>query len=97
MEGQLETMASWKAAFIEDAEDLHLASKPMFLVAVHDWGTDARVASKFVRNTVGGGTRLNALLKRLELIRQQAEGAKGPILTAPSPESQDSLTLPGTH
>lgn len=70
---QLDTMASWKAAFIEDAEDLHLAAKPMFLVAVHDWGTDPTVANKFARNTVRGEERLTALLERLRSIRKRAE------------------------
>lgn len=72
-EAQLDVMASWKAAFIEDAQDLHLAAKPMFLVAVQDWGSDEQVASRFVRNTVGGEERLKALLTRLAMVRMQTE------------------------
>jgi hypothetical protein len=96
-EAQLNTMASWKAAFIEDAEDLHLAAKPMFLVAVQDWGSDARVASRFVHNTVGGEQRLTALLKRLEMIREQAEEAAPPVLAeGAAPERDGGLVRPNT-
>jgi hypothetical protein len=70
---RLDTMASWKAAFIEDAQDLHLAAKPMFLVAVCQWGSDGLVAKKFATNTVGGAERLTALLSRLAFIRAEAE------------------------
>lgn len=68
-----DTMASWKAAFIEDAEDLHLAAKPMFLVAVLQWGSEQQVSEKFASNTVGGAERLEDLLENLEGIRAKAE------------------------
>lgn len=58
LDDRQETLASWKAAFIEDAEDLHLAAKPMFLVAVLQWGSDELVAEKFASNTVDGAKRL---------------------------------------
>jgi hypothetical protein len=94
-EAQLTTMASWKAAFIEDAEDLHLAAKPMFLVAVQDWGSDPRVASRFVRNTVGGERRLTGLLKRLEIIREKAEEAAPTALAEGAvPERESSVVRP---
>lgn len=67
-DSRMDTLAAWKAGFIEDAEDLHLAAKPMFLVAVRQWGTDTRVAERYSKNTVGGQLRLKALLDRLELI-----------------------------
>lgn len=71
-ERQLEALAAWKAGFIEDAEELHLAAKPMFLIAVVQWGEDHRVAEKFAQNTVGGRDRLRDLLARLRLIRRTA-------------------------
>ena len=86
-ESRLNTMASWKAAFIEDAQDLHLAAKPMFLVAVAQWGSDERVANKFASNTVGGKERLEALLRRLQAIRDQA-GNK--VLTAAEAQALDT-------
>ncbi len=95
-EAQLNTMASWKAAFIEDAEDLHLAAKPMFLVAVQDWGSDARVARRFVRNTVGGEQRLTGLLKRLEMIREQAEATPPAVTEGAAPERESGLARPNS-
>lgn len=69
----LDTMAPWNAGFIEAAQDLHLAAKPMFLVAICQWGADPVVAAKFANNTVGGAGRLTSLLELLERIRTKAE------------------------
>jgi len=67
-ESRMGALAAWKAGFIEDAEDLHLAAKPMFLVAVRQWGTDPLVAERYSKNTVGGRLRLKSLLDRLNVI-----------------------------
>jgi hypothetical protein len=74
-ERRLDILAAWKAGFIEDAEDLHLAAKPMFIVAIQQWGSDALVAKKFDKNTVGGEIRLKKLMDRLASIRKEAGGA----------------------
>lgn len=65
-------LAAWKAGFIEDAEELHLATKSVFLVAVLHWGQDEEVAAQYAKNTVGGGARLEVLLIRLGAIWDKA-------------------------
>jgi uncharacterized membrane protein YuzA (DUF378 family) len=65
-------LVAWKAGFIEDAEDLHLASKPLFLVAVRNWARDEEVAAAYAENTVGGEARLKALVLRSDQIWERA-------------------------
>ena len=36
-------LAQWKAGFIEDAEDLHLACKPLFASVLRAWGAEGRI------------------------------------------------------
>lgn len=72
-ERRLNLIAAWKAGFIEDAQDLHLAAKPMFLMAVLQWGAEELVKENFVSNTVGGERRLIELLARLQQIRDEVE------------------------
>lgn len=55
-------MAWWKAAFIEDAADLHLATKRIFAPAVKDWLQEPQVRECFLKGAFGGAERL----KRLE-------------------------------
>jgi hypothetical protein len=81
-------IASWKAGFIEDAEELHLAAKPMFLVAIRNWAAEPLVAQKYALNTVGGAARLNALLDRLGRIAAKAERQRRiTATTTASPET----------
>jgi hypothetical protein len=59
--GQMTTMAweklaEWKAGFIEDAENLHLATKSTFAATVLAWGTEPDVIDKY-RDTVSGGKK----------------------------------------
>jgi hypothetical protein len=56
----------WKAGFAEDAEDLHLAVKPMFRMAVWCWLRDPDVARKYDLYTVGGPKRRRRLERRLK-------------------------------
>ena len=60
-----DVIASWKAGFLEDAEDLHLATKQLFVSVIHAWGKDKNVEKAFVENTPGGQTRFNALMKEV--------------------------------
>lgn len=60
-----ETLSSWKAGFIEDAIDLHLACKPMFAFAIHDLLSNRAVREIFVAHTDGGSRRLAELERRI--------------------------------
>lgn len=60
-----DVIASWKAGFLEDAEDLHLATKQLFVSVIHAWGKDKNVEKAFVENTPGGQTRFNVLMKEV--------------------------------
>lgn len=64
-EDKLPELACWKASFIEDAEDLHLSTKRIFLPTIRDWLADAHVRQAYLDGAVHGQSRLDELEKRL--------------------------------
>jgi hypothetical protein len=60
------TMAEWKAGFIEDAEYLHIATKRSFAPIIHDWGKDPDVIECFSKHTPGGDKWLPQLMDSVE-------------------------------
>lgn len=59
-----EVMAQWKAGFIEDADALHLSSKPMIAGIIKAWLPDPLVQKQIAKHTPEGDalvTRLCAL------------------------------------
>ncbi|MEO7741387.1 MAG: hypothetical protein ABIR98_00440, partial [Usitatibacter sp.] len=44
-----EIMADWKAAFIEDAAELHLCTKKIFALAIAGWLEETAVRTSFLR------------------------------------------------
>ena len=60
------TIAQWKAGFIEDADDLHLATKRIFAPVIVAWVADPTVEKNFIDHTPGGKRRLDALMLRVE-------------------------------
>lgn len=55
----------WQAGFVEDAEDLHLAGKPMFASIIHSMLTKDEVKQNFSQYAPGGAERLNRLEARI--------------------------------
>jgi hypothetical protein len=55
-------MAGWKAGFIEDADDLHLALKPMYAVIIKKLAEEEDVVKDFEDDAPGGKQRLQELL-----------------------------------
>ena len=66
-------LAEWKAAFIEDAEELHLATKPMVATIISVWVNDSRIRDAFVIDVPGGQMRLEALIDRVRRVRAREE------------------------
>jgi hypothetical protein len=56
--------AEWRAAFVEDAFELHLACKPMFAAAVNGMLKNAEVMAAFKDNTVGADKKLASMHAR---------------------------------
>ena len=67
-EAQKEALACWKASFIEDADDLHLSTKRIFVPAIRDWLGEPAVQHAFVEGAIGGRQRLAALQGRLAVL-----------------------------
>lgn len=61
-----EVLAQWKAAFIEDADELHLSAKPIFAGIIAEWGKQADVRHAFIAYTPGGDIRLAAVLSSVD-------------------------------
>lgn len=70
-EDQKWAFSSWKASFVEDADDLHLLTKRMFVPAMREWLGDAEVRSAFIKGAIGGQRRLERLDARLANVNDQ--------------------------
>lgn len=55
-------LCEWKAGFLEDAEVLHLSTKPVFASVISAWSRDRGVQICYVALTPGGRVRLPSLL-----------------------------------
>lgn len=60
-----EILAELKAAFIEDAEYLHLARKKNFASIIYHWGKDPVVRDKYIKFTPGGEYRFNKIMEEV--------------------------------
>ena len=54
-------IAQWKAGYLEDAENLHLAAKNNLAPVLHAWTKDAAVESEYIKSTPGGKKRFDEL------------------------------------
>jgi hypothetical protein len=61
-----EALAEWKAGFIEDADVLHLAAKPIFASVIRAWAEIDAVRTAFDTYSPGGRGRWTALMKRVD-------------------------------
>ena len=59
-------LSMWKAAFLEDADNLHLACKGTYVAIILLWGEDKVVKDTFIRYSPGGEQRFNDLMKRAQ-------------------------------
>lgn len=55
----------WQAGFIEDAEDLHLAGKPMFASVIRSMLSKPETRAYFITHSPGGTERLSRLERRI--------------------------------
>lgn len=63
-----QTLIDWNAAFIEDAQDLHLARKSMFASVIRELLQNPHVVRVFLASTQGGPNRLRELERQLNCI-----------------------------
>lgn len=61
----LEVMDQWKAGFLEDADNLHLACKGTFVTTIKIWGEKEEVKKEFIEYCPGGEKRYNRLMGRV--------------------------------
>jgi len=59
------TLAEWKAGFIEDAENLHLATKESVAPIIYQWFNDDAVATAYKETVPGGIERYRRLLNTI--------------------------------
>ena len=62
-----DTLAEWKAGFIEDAEYLHLAHKANFVSIIKWWGDETKVKEKYIHFTPGGKKRHTELMTDIKI------------------------------
>jgi hypothetical protein len=61
-------LRTWQAGFIEDAEDLHLAGKPLFASIIRSLLAKDEVRQAFLDHTPGGLVRLALLEQKVALV-----------------------------
>jgi hypothetical protein len=90
-------ISQWKAGFIEDAKELHLLSKPLFLSVTRAWLDDEAVQSAYVRYARDGVEGLRGLLEHVNRLWQlsrphadsiQYRGEVSTDLHPPQPRSE---------
>lgn len=83
-----EILRMWQAGFIEDAEELHLATKPMFASVIRSMLDRKPVRDAFIRDAPGGSDRLSLLEAKIDisLTRAAAKYKRKSTSAAPSPE-----------
>ena len=59
----MQSFLEWKVGFIEDAEEMHLAGKPMFASVIRLWTRDEKVQERFIADVTDGKRRLQRLMK----------------------------------
>ena len=64
--GDEDVLSEWKAGFIEDAQNLHLACKSSIVTIVNTWANESKVVEMYIKNTPGGKVRLDELMKDVE-------------------------------
>lgn len=73
---RLRAIQKWQAGFIEDAEELHLATKPMFAGVIVSMLDCLGVRKRFITDVAGGEVRLRRLEKRVRLAFEEAAQRK---------------------
>lgn len=68
-----QAIAEWKAGYLEDAENLHLAAKNNLAPVLRAWTKNPLVEKAFVENTPGGVARFKRLAKTAQTAYEEAE------------------------
>jgi hypothetical protein len=80
---------NWMAGFIEDAENVHLALKPLYVGVIKSMLADHGVRDAYIRNTAGGARRLAALERKLDAVAALEEAK----WVTPNSEKQTPSTV----
>jgi hypothetical protein len=81
-EAKADVLGNWKAGFIEDADELHLALKPMFATLINHWAQEEEVKAAIVNYAPGGETRLKNIMTDVESTLVKQFGALPPSRTS---------------
>lgn len=60
--------ANWQAGYIEDAENVHLAKKPIYASVINSMLMKADVEEAFIKHTANGAERLEKLKKQIKRV-----------------------------
>lgn len=66
-------IAEWKAGYLEDAENLHLAAKNNLAPVLRAWTQNPRVEKAFSDHTPGGAARFKKLAHTAQVAYEKAE------------------------
>lgn len=66
-------LCEWKAGFIEDAESLHMATKPVFVPIIKIWSEIEEVKGCFIKNHPGGKRKFDEIINKVKIVFIQLE------------------------
>lgn len=92
------TLRMWQAGFIEDADELHLVTKPMFASVIEELLKKPEVREIFCTYTPGGAARLLHIEARVaKTLSGVREKWSTNVQTAPNTTSKSDNTPPGSQ
>lgn len=71
---QQEILKQWKAGYIEDALELHLAAKSNVAGVISAWSKDPGVKEEFCENTFSGTARWEQLMVDIKIVNARENG-----------------------
>lgn len=87
----MQALAEWKAGFVEDAENLHLATKKSIVATIWFWLREDAVKRAYLAATPGGKERYQPLMNAVKKVADNFGGIKGyDELKSPPPSQQDT-------
>lgn len=70
-------LKQWKASFIQDANELHLATKPKFASIIQSWIRDGSIVELLNGNPVFGEQKFHAMMAKVsEVVNNNARAAR---------------------
>jgi hypothetical protein len=87
----------WQAGFVEDAEDLHLAEKPMFASVIRSMLAKPETRAFFIAHAPGGEQRLKNLERKVTQALESSIRHQGLVVSVETMPTVESGEIPASR